>query len=73
MAGAHQRPDMLGSGFQATLDFSSAQAAQAASTALCAIVPGQLPGHEHQFLLLPITGRPQQCAGVLMPPATRRM
>lgn len=73
VAGAHQRPDMLGSGFQATLDFSSAQAAQAASTALCAIVPGQLPGHEHQFLLLPITGRPQQCAGVLMPPATRRM
>lgn len=71
VAGLLQRPDMLESGFQATLTFASAQAAQTASTELCAVVPGHLPGQQYQFLLLPIAGS-QQCQGVLMPAATRR-
>lgn len=69
VASLMQRPDMLGAGFQATLSFSSPQAAQTASTELCAVAPGHLPGQQHQFLLLPIAGS-KQCQGVLMPAAT---
>jgi hypothetical protein len=72
VANAHNRADMLDSGFHATLRFASPAAAQAAAASLCAVVAGQLPGQEHQFLLLPIEGG-TRCENALMPAMTRRM
>ncbi|MDZ7862284.1 glycosyltransferase family 39 protein [Acidovorax sp.] len=70
VASAHHRADMLNSGFHATLRFASPEAAQAAAANLCAVVAGQLPGQEHQFLLLPIEGG-TRCQNALMPASTR--
>lgn len=67
---AYQRPDMLQSGFRATLGFADEASAQAASQALCALVTGHLPGQEHQFLLLPVQGQ-KRCSHVLIPTPTR--
>ncbi len=67
---AYGRPDMLLSGFHATLTFANEKAAQAASTQLCALTISHLPGQEHQFQLLPIAGS-QRCDRALMPKATR--
>ena len=70
VASAHGRADMLDSGFRATLRFASPEAAQAAAASLCAVVAGQLPGQEHQFLMLPIEGG-TRCQNALMPARTR--
>jgi hypothetical protein len=67
---AYQRPDMLLSGFRATLSFADEASAHAASKALCALVPGQLPGQDNQFLLLPVQGQ-QRCGEALLPKWTR--
>lgn len=63
---AYQRPDMLQSGFRATLGFADEASAKAASQTLCALVTGHLPGQEHQFLLLPVQGH-KRCDRVLIP------
>ncbi len=67
---AFQQPDMLLSGFEATLSFSDERMAQAASRMRCAMVLGHLPGQEHQFLLLPVKGQ-LRCSDALIPDATR--
>ncbi|MDP4076708.1 glycosyltransferase family 39 protein [Acidovorax sp. A1169] len=72
VASAHRRADMLDSGFHATLRFANPDAAQAAAASLCAVVAGQLPGQEHQFLMLPIEGG-TRCKNALMPATTRQM
>ncbi len=70
VASAHGRADMQDAGFHATLRFASPEAAQAAAASLCAVVAGQLPGQEHQFLMLPIEGG-TRCQNALMPARTR--
>ncbi len=70
VAHAFHRPDMLSSGFQATLTFATEQAAQAASTEFCAVAFSHLPGQEHLAVMLALPGS-QRCDHALMPKATR--
>ncbi len=67
---AFQRPEMLMSGFEATLGFADENMARTASKMRCAIVLGHLPSQQHQYLLLSMQGH-QGCNDVLIPEATR--
>lgn len=70
VAQAFKRPDMLMSGFEATLGFADEKMARTASEMRCAIVLGHLPGQQHQYLVLPVKGK-QGCDDALIPEATR--
>ncbi|MES2612208.1 MAG: glycosyltransferase family 39 protein, partial [Pseudomonadota bacterium] len=70
VARAFGRQDMLGSGFRATLTFTSEQAAQAGSSEFCALTFSQLPGQEHQVMMLALPDS-QRCDAALVPKPTR--
>ncbi|WP_238541865.1 glycosyltransferase family 39 protein [Acidovorax sp. CF316] len=64
------RQDMQGSGFRATLTFATEQAAQASAKEFCAITFSQLPGQEHQIMMLKLPDS-QRCDSALTPRPTR--
>jgi len=70
VAQAFGRQDMLGSGFRATLTFSSESAAHAGSTEFCAITFSQLPGQEHLIMMLKLPDT-QRCESALTPRPNR--
>jgi hypothetical protein len=70
VAQALRQPDMLSSGFRATLAFATEPAAQAAAAQFCAVAFSHLPGQEHLAMMLALPDS-QRCHAALMPPATR--